>query len=61
MARTIGGKTKNLMKRPPTSELTSEERMQLIANLIVDRIIDGDLREQALPKELKRVLECKTT
>ncbi len=61
MTRTIGSKNQNLMKRPPTSELTSEERMQLIANLIVDRIIDGDLHGQSLPKELKRVLECKTT
>ncbi len=28
------------IKRPPTSNLTLEERLQVIANLIVDRIIE---------------------
>lgn len=32
-------KTKDI-KRPPTSNLTLEERLQVIANLIVDRIIE---------------------
>jgi hypothetical protein len=56
MARTVGSKNQNLMVRPPTSLLTTEERMQLVASLIVDRIIDGDLNERSLPKELRRVL-----
>ena len=32
-------KTRDL-KRPPTSSLSLEERLQVIANLIVDRIIE---------------------
>lgn len=32
-------KTKDI-KRPPTSNLSLEERLQVIANLIVDRIIE---------------------
>lgn len=32
-------RTKDL-KRPPTSNLSLEERLQVIANLIVDRIIE---------------------
>lgn len=32
-------KTRDI-KRPPTSTLTTEERLKVIANLIVDRIIE---------------------
>lgn len=32
-------KTKDI-RRPPTSNLTLEERLQVIANLIVDRILE---------------------
>lgn len=38
MGRVKGSKNKNLGVRIPTSSLTTQERILLLANLIIDRI-----------------------
>ena len=60
MARTKGSENKSAMIRPPTSTLTAEERMQLVANLIVDRILDDEQNGQKLLKELSQRQLCLT-
>jgi hypothetical protein len=61
MARTKGSHNKDAMIRPVTSELTVEERIQLLANLIVDRVADDQEKNQRLLKQLKREVTCITT
>jgi len=48
MARTVGSKNQNLIVRPPTSKLDTDERMHLVANLIVDRIKDDQQSGQPI-------------
>ena len=50
MARTKGSKNKDLNIRPETSTLTIEARLQLVANLIVDRIMHDKDDEIILKK-----------
>lgn len=52
MARKKGIKNKETMVRPPTSELTADERMQVVADLIIDRIFDDEEHGQRLLKQL---------
>lgn len=52
MARTVGSKNQNLIVRPPTSKLDTDERMHLVANLIVDRIKDDQQSGQTLFKSI---------
>lgn len=54
MARTKGSKDKNPMVRPPTSTLTCEERLQLVANLIVDRIMYDEQNGRKLLSTISR-------
>ncbi len=41
MGRTKGSKNKSELVRPTTSALTSEGRIQFLANLMIDRVL-GD-------------------
>ncbi len=52
MARTVGSKNQNLIVRPPTSALDTDERMRLVANLIVDRIKDDQQNGHILFKAI---------
>jgi hypothetical protein len=54
MARTKGSQNKDMMIRPATSELTVEERIQLLANLIVDRVADDQTKKYKLLQQTKR-------
>lgn len=48
MSRTTGSPNNNNIVRPPTSKLDTDERMRLVANLIVDRIKDDQQNGQML-------------
>jgi hypothetical protein len=62
MARTKGSKNKDEMVRPATSELSTDQRVQLVANLIIDRIMYEEANGHQLLKEARRVeLLCETT
>lgn len=52
MARTKGSKNKNSSALPEYSMLPTEERITLIANLIIDRVID----DQQNGKQLQRLM-----
>jgi|HubBroStandDraft_2_1064218.scaffolds.fasta_scaffold2580993_1 hypothetical protein len=58
MAQIKGSKDKNLLVRPLTSELTTEERMQLVANLIADRIMYDEQNGRKLLKSLSQRQTC---
>lgn len=53
MARPKGSKNKNSSALPAYAVLTTEERINLLANLIVDRIIED---QQCGNKLLKRIM-----
>ena len=46
MARPIGSKNKIAKPLPPTYYLSSEERVVMLANIIVDRILEGQFRKE---------------
>jgi hypothetical protein len=50
MARTKGSTTKNPAAVPDTVMLTTEERVEFLANLIVDRMIEDQADGQELLK-----------
>lgn len=54
MARTKGSENKNSTIRPLTCEMSDEERLQLVANLIVDRILHDQQKNKAILKQLSR-------
>lgn len=60
MARTKSSENKTTMVRPPTSTLTTEERMQLVANLIVDRIMYDEQNGRKLLKQVTQEQACLT-
>lgn len=53
MSRSKGSKNKNSNIRPVTTNLSIEERIKLIANLIVDRIMFEQKQNHKLFKELR--------
>jgi hypothetical protein len=63
MGRTKGSKNKDSMARPDTSELSVDERLQLVANLIIDRIQEDEKNDLKLLKQLEREekAKCLTT
>lgn len=58
MARTKGSKNKDLSIRPETCKLTTEERLQLVANLIVDRIMH-DKDDEIILRKVRSALYAK--
>jgi len=60
MARTKGSKNKNQDIRPQTSDLTTEQRLQLVANLIIDRIAYDQEHSNEFLKLLEREVVCST-
>lgn len=54
MGRTKGAKNKDLAVRPPTCTLSEDERVQVVANLIIDRILADQQNGQSLLKKVKR-------
>ncbi len=52
MGRVKGGVNKNSTVRPSTSTLSSSERIQLLANLIIDRILEDQRNDKTLLKKL---------
>jgi hypothetical protein len=54
MGRTKGTPNKNTAVRPPVCKLSEDERVQLVANLIVDRILADQQNGQPLLKKAKR-------
>lgn len=53
MGRVKGIKNKNSGSRPVTSSLSSQERVQLLANLIIDKILEDQKNGQILLKQLR--------
>jgi hypothetical protein len=47
-----GSTTKEATAVPDTVKLTTEERVEFIANLIVDRILEDRAESRALPKAI---------
>ena len=52
MSRTKGSANKNPPAVPDTVNFSTEERLELIASLIVDRILDDQATGQSLLKAL---------
>jgi len=52
MGRVKGIRNKNSQIRPVTSSLSPEERIRVLANLIIDRILDDQKNGQVLLKKL---------
>jgi len=46
MARSIGSKNKKVKSLPSTYYLSSEERVVMLANIIVDRILEDQERKE---------------
>jgi hypothetical protein len=40
MGRTIGSRNKNAGEAPATMQMSPEERLQYLANLIIDRLLE---------------------
>jgi hypothetical protein len=59
MGRTKGSKNKDSMARPDTSELSVDERLQLVANLIIDQIQEDQKNERKLLKQIEREEKAK--
>lgn len=51
MGRIKGIKNKNTEIRPVTSSLSPEERIRLLANLIIDRIVEDQKNGQIIQKK----------
>jgi hypothetical protein len=54
MPRPIGSKNKNSSALPEYSMLSSQQRIELLANLIVDRILEDQASKQKL---FNRIME----
>lgn len=52
MGRVKGIKNKNVELRPIVSNLSSQERIQLLANLIIDKALEDQKNGQELIKKL---------
>ena len=52
MGRLKGIKNKNSHARPSTSTLSTDEQIRLLANLIIDRILEDQKNEQVLLKKV---------
>lgn len=52
MGRLKGSLNKKTHSRPSTSSLSSHERIQFLANLIVDRILEDQKNDRVLLKKL---------
>ena len=52
MGRLKGIKNKNSHARPSTSTLSTDERIRLLANLIIDRILEDQKNGQVLLKKV---------
>ena len=48
MGRVKGIRNKNSLSRPITSSLSPEERIRILANLIIDRILEDQKNGQKL-------------
>lgn len=53
MARPKGSRNKNSSALPQYVDLTTEERITLLANLIVDKIIDDQNNGQMIQKRIE--------
>ena len=56
MARLEGSKNNNISAQPVTISLSVEERLEFLANIIVDRIMDDQSDGQKLQKSLETTL-----
>jgi hypothetical protein len=54
MARTKGSKNKNSSALPQYSALSTEQRVTVLANLIVDRIVEDQNNDCTLLKKITR-------
>lgn len=54
MASSRGKKTKGLGSRPLPCELTTEQRLQLVASLIIDRIAYDQANDQPLLRQIQK-------
>lgn len=52
MGRVKGIRNKSTQKRSITSSLSPEERIQVLANLIIDRILEDQRNGQVLLKKI---------
>jgi hypothetical protein len=52
MGRLKGSLNKNSIMRPSTSTLSSDERIRLLANLIIDRILEDQKNGKVLLKKI---------
>lgn len=56
MGRHRGSKNKTTLERPVTSTLSSDERIKVIANLIVRKMIDDQKNGYALLKHIQKTV-----
>ncbi len=52
MGRIKGSKNRNSTKRPQTSALSTSERIQLLANLMIERILEDQKSGNALLRKI---------
>jgi len=52
MARSIGSKNKKISGQPVTISLSVQERLEFLANIIVDRIMEDQNNGQKLLKQI---------
>ncbi len=52
MGRLIRSKNKNSIKRPQTSALSTTERIRLLANLVIDRILEDQKNGKTLLRKI---------
>lgn len=52
MGRIKGAQNKNSIKRPPTSALSTTERIRLLANIVIDRILEDQSNGKTLLKKI---------
>jgi hypothetical protein len=60
MSRPIGSKNKNARLFSPSSYMTSEERIEFLANIIVDRIMEDQSSGQKLLKDIEGTHAART-
>lgn len=61
MARTKGAKNKIAVHTPDICSLTPEQRIELLANLIIDRIIEDQAADQKLLRSIGGSRESQPT
>ncbi len=52
MGRIKGARNKNTIKRPQTSALSTTERIQLLANLVIERILEDQKNGNVLLRKI---------